>query len=61
MTSMLEKTNFSFDWSNNTGAIDIEIDGEIDGFVFEKKSSVKKLGLPFSLKLDCRSIYYLYC
>ena len=57
MTSMLEKTNFLFDWSNNTGAIDIEI----DGFVFEKKSSVKKLGLPFSLKLDCRSIYYLYC
>ena len=38
----------SFDQSNNAGAIDLEIDGS----VFEGKSSFKMLGLPFSAKLD---------
>ena len=38
----------SFDWSNNTGAIDVKMDGS----VLEKKSSFKMLGLTFSSKLD---------
>ena len=38
----------SFDWSNNTGAIDVKIDGS----VLEEKSSFKMLGLNFSSKLD---------
>ena len=38
----------SFDRSNNTGAIDVKIDGS----VFEGKSSFKTLGLTFSSKLD---------
>ena len=37
-----------FDWSNNTGAIDVKMDGS----VFEEKSSFKMLGLTFSSKLD---------
>ena len=37
-----------FDWSNNTGAIDVKIDGS----VLEVKSSSKILGLNFSSKLD---------
>ena len=37
-----------FDRSNNTGAIDVEMDGS----VLEKKSSFKMLGLSFSCKLD---------
>ena len=39
----------SFDQSNNTGAIDVKMDGS----VLEKKSSFKMLGLTFSSKLDC--------
>ena len=39
---------FSFDCSNNTGTIDIKIDGS----VFEENSSFKMLGLTFSSKLD---------
>ena len=35
----------SFDWSNNTGAIDVKM-------VLESKSSFKMLGLTFSPKLD---------
>ena len=38
----------SFDWSNNTGAIDMKLDGS----AFEEKSSFKMLGLTFSSKLD---------
>ena len=38
----------SFDQSNNTGAIDMKMDGS----VFEKKSSFKMLGLTFFSKLD---------
>ena len=37
-----------FDWSNNTGSIDVIM----DGFVLEEKSSFKMLGLTFSSKLD---------
>ena len=37
----------SFDWSNNTGAIDVKVDVS----VFEEKSSFKMLGLTFSSKL----------
>ena len=38
----------SFDRSNNSSPIDVEIDGS----VLEKKSSFKMLGLTFSSKLD---------
>ena len=38
----------SFDLSNNTGAIDVKMDGP----VLEEKSSFKMLGLTFSFKLD---------
>ena len=38
----------SFDRSNNTGSIDVKIDGS----VFDEKSSFKMLGLTFSSKLD---------
>ena len=37
-----------FDWSNNTGAIDVKMDGS----TFEEKSPFKMLGLTFSYKLD---------
>ena len=37
-----------FDWSNNTGAIDVKMYGS----VFEEKSSFKMLGLTFSPKMD---------
>ena len=37
-----------FDRSNNTGAIDVKMDGS----VLEEKSSFKMLGLTFSSKLD---------
>ena len=37
-----------FDWSNNSGCIDVKM----DGFVSEKKSSFRMLGLTFSSKLD---------
>ena len=38
----------SFDQSNNTGAIDVKMDGS----VLEEKSSFKMLGLTFFSKLD---------
>ena len=38
----------SFDLSNNTGAIDVKMDGS----VLKKKSSFKMLGLTFSSELD---------
>ena len=37
-----------FDWSKNTGAIDVKMDGS----VLEEKSSYKMLGLTVSSKLD---------
>ena len=40
-----------FDWSKNTGAIDVEIDGS----VLEENSSFKMLQLTFSSKLDWSS------
>ena len=39
----------SFDQSNNTGAIDVKMDGP----VLEEKPSFKMLGLTFTSKLDC--------
>ena len=41
----------SFDRSNNTGAIDVKMDGS----VLEEKSSFKMLGMTFSSKLDWSS------
>ena len=38
----------SFDRSNNTGAIDMKMDGS----VLEEKSSFRKLGVTFLSKLD---------
>ena len=38
----------SFDWSNNTGAVDVKMEASI----FEGKLSFKILGLSFSSKLD---------
>ena len=38
----------SFDWSNNTGSINVKMDGS----VLEEKSSFKMLGLTFCSKLD---------
>ena len=44
-----EKTQLaSFDKSNNTGAIEVKMDGS----VLEEKSSHKMLGLTFSSKFD---------
>ena len=43
----------SFDQSNNTGAIDVKMDGS----VLEEKSSFKMLGLTFSYKLDWGSYF----
>ena len=37
----------SFDWSNDTGAIDVKMDGS----VLKEKSSFQMLGLNFSSKL----------
>ena len=42
---------FSFDWSSNTGSIDVKMDES----VLEEKSSFKMLGLTFSSKLDWRT------
>ena len=46
-----------FDWSNNTGAIDVKMNGS----ALDETSSFKMLGLNFSSKLDWDSLYYLYC
>ena len=52
-----EKTQLvSFDWSNNTGAIDVKMDGS----VLEEKSSFKMLGLTFFSKLDWGSYIILF-
>ena len=42
---------FLFDWSNNTGAIDVKVDGS----ALEEKSPFEMLVLTFSPKLDCSS------
>ena len=42
------KTTSLFDWSNNTGTIDVKMDGS----VLKEKSSFKMLGLTLSSKLD---------
>ena len=39
---------FSFDWPNNSGAVDVKMDGS----VLEDKSSFNMLALTFSSKLD---------
>ena len=46
-----------FDWSNDTGATDVKMDGPVP----EEKSSFKMLGLIFSSKLDWGSLHFLYC
>ena len=46
------KNLVSFDWSKNTGAIDVKMDGS----VLEEKSPYKMLGLTLSFKLDWGSI-----
>ena len=49
MISMQEKLNcILFDWSNNTSAIDVKMNGS----VLEEKPSFEMLGLTFSFKLD---------
>ena len=45
---MLEKQLILFDWSTNTGAIDVKMNGS----VLEKKSFFKMLELTFSSELD---------
>ena len=47
LISVLEKS-ILFDQSNNSGAIDVKMDGA----VLEEKSSFKMLGLSFFSKLD---------
>ena len=47
----------SFDQSNNTGAIDVKMDGSI----LEENSSCKMLGLTFSSKIGLGLLHYLYC
>ena len=46
-----------FDWSNNTDAIDVKMDGS----VLEEKSCFKMLGLTFSSKLYWGCYINLYC
>ena len=49
MISILAKTQLvSFDRPNNSGSIDVKMDGS----VLEEKASFKMLGLTFSSKLD---------
>ena len=47
----------SFDRSNNSGGIDVKMDGS----VLEEKSSFKMLGLTFSSKLDWGLLHDLCC
>ena len=50
-----EKTQLvSFDWSDNTGAIDVEIDGS----VYEEKSSFKMLVFSFWIWLGLLHCFY---
>ena len=50
LISILENSVL-FDWSNDTGAIDLKMDGS----VLEQNSSFKIVGLTFSSKLDLGS------
>ena len=43
-----------FDWTNNNGSIDVEMDGSF----LEEKSSLKMLGLIFSSKLNWGSYIF---
>ena len=45
----------SFDWSNNTGSIDVKMNGS----VLEEKSSFKMLELIFSSKINWHSLLSL--
>ena len=54
MILMLEKLKALLDWSYNTGAIDVKIDGSM-----LLKSSFKMLRLTFTSKLDWNS-YIIY-
>ena len=45
---MLKKQLVLFDWSNNTGVIDVKMDVS----VLEEKLSFKMLGLTFSCQLN---------
>ena len=47
----------SQDESNDTGSIDMKMDGS----VLEEKSSFKILGLTFSSKLGLGFLHYLHC
>ena len=47
------------DQSNNTGAIDVKMDGDVKMDVLEEKSSYKMLGLTFPSKLDWDSYIIL--
>ena len=56
LISMLRKLSwFLFDWCNNTGSIDVKMDGS----VLDEKSSFKMLELTFFSKLD-RSSYITF-
>ena len=56
LISMLEKLNcFFFGRSNNTGSIDVKMDGS----VIEEKSYFKMLGLTFRSKLDLGSYIFV--
>ena len=56
LISMLEKLNcFFFGRSNNTGSIDVKMDGS----VLEEKSYFKMLGLTFRSKLDLGSYIFV--
>ena len=48
LISMLKKQLVLFDWSNNTGVIDVKMDVS----VLEEKLSFKMLGLTFSCQLN---------
>ena len=47
----------SFDWSNNTGGIDVKIDGSI----LEENLPLKMLGVTSCSKLDWGLLHYVYC
>ena len=53
---MLEKQKILFDWSSNTGAIYVKMDGS----VHEEKSTFKMLRLSFSSALDWGSYIISY-
>ena len=46
-----------FDWPNNTGAINVKMDGS----VLEEKLSLKMMGMTFSSIIGLGLLHYLYC